>query len=62
LNASMSAMAEWMKDTELQTIYEQKLQAVLMSANNEGRRYRQDDNTKTNNPETGRNTLTKASA
>lgn len=61
-NASISAMAEWMKDTELQNIYEQKLQSVLLSANNEGRRYRQDDNTKTNNPETGRNTLTKASA
>lgn len=61
LNASMSAMAEWMKDPELQSIYEQKLQSVLLSANNEGRRYRQDDNTKTNNPEVGRNTLTKAS-
>lgn len=61
-NATMSAMCEWMKDTTLQGVYEQKLQAVLLSANNEGRRYRQDDNTKTNNPETGRNTLTKASA
>lgn len=55
--ATMSNMAEFMKDYEVQTIWENKYNRAMQTKNNEGRRGRRDDGTDPRNPEKGRNTL-----
>lgn len=53
---SLSAVSEWMKDPEMKAEWEAKIVEALASANNEGRRQRQDDNTHVQNMENGQNT------
>lgn len=55
--ATMSNLAEFMKDEARQATYEAKLTEGLSTADNEGRRLRMDDNTNVN--QSGRNTKTK---
>jgi hypothetical protein len=60
--ASMSAMCDWMQDPDAKQRWESDYNGAISFVNNEGRRARQDDNTHTNNPEGGRNTLKKGEA
>lgn len=55
LYASLSAVAEWMRDTEFKQEWENKLQEALGSTNVEGVRERRDDNAHVFNPEGGLN-------
>ncbi len=50
--ATLSNVCEWQKDPERKQEWEGKLQGALLSTNNEGRRFRQDDDAKAS-----RNTL-----
>jgi hypothetical protein len=56
LYASLSAAAEWMRDSEFKAEWENKLQEALGSTNIEGVRDRRDDNAHVYNPEGGLNT------
>jgi hypothetical protein len=55
LYASLSAAAEWMRDTEFKAEWENKLAEALQSTNIEGVRSRRDDNAHVYNPEGGLN-------
>lgn len=55
--ATMSNMAEFMKDYEVQPIWENKYNRAMETKNNEGRRARRDDGTSPQSPERSRNTL-----
>lgn len=58
LYASLSAAAEWMRDSEMKAEWENKLVEALSTANIEGVRERRDDNSHGYNPEGGLNTKT----
>lgn len=55
--ATMSNMAEFMKDYDTQKIWEGKLENALVSYGNEKRRYRRDNGVVPRNPDGGINTL-----
>lgn len=56
LYATLSAAAEWMRDSEFKAEWENKLQEALQTTNIEGVRERRDDNAHIYNPEGGLNT------
>lgn len=60
--ATMSAMADWMKDDAMKAKWDGLTNNAIDTINNEGRRYRQDDATNNNNPTGGRNILEKGGA
>lgn len=60
--ATMSVMCEFMKDMERKQEWEAKYSDSINTANNEGRRYRQDDATNNHNTNGGRNVLEKDKA
>lgn len=55
--ATMSNMAEFMKDYQIQPVWESKYDRAMQGINNQGRRERRDDGTPPSNPDVNRNTL-----
>lgn len=60
--ATMSVMCEFMKDPSRKQEWEAKYVEAINTANNEGRRERQDDDSNSHNPIGGRNSLEKDKA
>lgn len=60
--ATMSVMCEFMKDPARKQEWENKYAEAINTANNEGRRERQDDDSNMHNPMGGRNVLEKDKA
>ncbi len=54
---TMSNMAEFMKDYQIQTVWEAKYERAMQNINNQGRRERRDDATVPNNTKINKNTL-----